>query len=98
LTVANVLQEVERGAKPDPAVGLRRIDCDVHPIFDQAWTTELSPYMSKEWGMRLLGGGTITKSDGQERNLASFSRGPDGGRQGPVHELGRLRRVPARRL
>jgi predicted TIM-barrel fold metal-dependent hydrolase len=71
--VTSVVEETRPGTDSGPEVQLRRVDCDVHPIFAGAWTTELAPYMSKEWAMRLLGGGTITKTDGQERNLASFS-------------------------
>jgi predicted TIM-barrel fold metal-dependent hydrolase len=70
--VVNVVQETSRSGEQQSEVRLRRVDCDVHPIFANAWTDELSPYMSREWGMRLLGGGSITKSDGVERNLASF--------------------------
>jgi predicted TIM-barrel fold metal-dependent hydrolase len=49
-------------------VGMRRVDCDVHPNFVLPWAEELSPYMSREWGIRFRGdyGG-----DGVARNLAN---------------------------
>jgi uncharacterized protein len=71
--VAKVVEQGERVEGVEPAVGLRRVDCDVHPNFVEPWAEELSPYMSREWGMRLRG--DYTAGDPSERNLANTRQG-----------------------
>jgi predicted TIM-barrel fold metal-dependent hydrolase len=71
--VVKVAQEADRGVREQTEVRLKRVDCDVHPNFLESWPIELSPYMSREWGIRFRGGEEYKGADAGERGSVRFS-------------------------
>jgi uncharacterized protein len=69
--MANVEQTAQRDVEARSEAGFRRVDCDVHPIFGQAWEVALAPYMSREWRIR-VGSDAVRSVDARRQNLGNF--------------------------